>query len=206
MAKLEIKLDDQIPDRDIENVLLPLYNNAWGWFDYVDFDERESRFSSPNRVIAVYDDMQEGEEFNQGDLRFPLNLKEYTGGKIPVAAINGMPFLTYGNYSNIPERFCDLFHQGELNADTMLFYSLIALPSRRGRNAKGEVNFLMKSILEHFGSRVDHIYTYTPDKEKIWQTHVKRGARDTGEVKPLSRISTDGSHQDLVSTRIMAYK
>jgi hypothetical protein len=209
MAELEIKMDEQIPERDIGNILLPLYNNAWAWCDPVNFNGMESRFRGPNKVIVVYDDIKEGEEFNQGDLRFPLNLKEYAGGRVPIAAINGMPFLTRGDCDQIPQKFQHIFGQGEHYPDTMLFYSLIALPSRRGKKGKGELNFLMRAVCKHFETRVDHIYTYTPNKEKIWQTHVKRGARDTGVIKRDSRVPINDSdieeYSSLIDTRIMDY-
>jgi len=192
---LEFRLNDGIPASH-HGLLAATLNEWWGWLIEADSAIMEKRKHSGTPLISAYDSRR------SGDFVTGVDLAKY-GAEIPVVSLEMVFLETGGDKGKVPKLYRSLTNEGlwqpiPKDYDTVIFVDLTGIPSRIGKNGKGEVERTVKFgkdyVLGQTGhdlpfdpEKINHIWTYSPDIDGIVRMHIRYGASDTNHVIPDAR-------------------
>lgn len=144
------------------------------------------RINSGSLFIIAKDSATEADrEYIKKELGLSINNET-----IPVGITETIDIKTEGDYNRIPKSHDELTNHGLWisplpDSDTLILADVTLLSTRKGR---GLGKLLMEHALKLIAqTSYQHIWTYTPNIEKIKEWHKQLGAMDTGYVIPNAR-------------------
>jgi hypothetical protein len=223
---LDMKLGNEIPSQDY-NMLAAIVNSAWEWLFRADEGVIEKRLESGHIFIAAYGPKEIEDSFDG------LDLGRYDNRNIPLVFLETIALNTEGNHENIPKDYFSLTDGGFWgskpdNPDTIVMVDLTGNPVRK--RVTKEVSALINYAKSLIGgeleekpqfdvSEINHIWTYSPDRQGVLKMHLDNGATDTGFKIKNSRVPLDfvlmnngvrtidpGYKHPLMDTHVMSYK